>query len=341
MLGQALRNKLQVDAVLTLPPHDIMPITPSKRIAELVSALKFIALVAVMLWLPLVWWLTGGRMPWQLLEGLREAGLALMFVIGAIIANATAVGGGMVFNPTLQLAFEVTGLSALALAVLVQSAGMPAGTYGWYKKGEFRRVDLSALRNMLLATVGSAVVFQVIFLWLASTWPKDTVLIMRIASALVSFYVFGIVWKRIKASAADTSADSPRDYRLGVDRRIFPWLYAGSALNVATSLGIGELVTSHLIKFYNAPATTAVAIGALLQAVCVWTQAVFIIVFFSEHIVLDIVLIGVMFCVIGGRLAPLILTLPAVEPYAKHLLALAAFAMGLTSMLLVVRAYLP
>ena len=58
-----------------------------------------------------------------------------------------------------------------------------------------------------------------------------------------------------------------------------PWLYAGSALNVATSLGIGELVTSHLIKFYNAPATTAVAIGALLQTVCVWTQAVFIIVF--------------------------------------------------------------
>lgn len=307
------------------------------RAAELISATKFIAIAAAVLWLPLVWWLTRGRLPWQLFDGLREAGLALMFVIGAIIANATAVGGGMVFNPTLQLVFGVTGLSALALAVLVQSAGMPAGAYGWYKKGEFQRVDRNDLRNMLLATVGSAVVFQLIFLWLASTWPKNSVLAMRIASALISFYVFGIVWKRIRMNAADTAGDSPRNYRLGVDRRIYPWLYAGSALNVATSLGIGELVTSHLIKFYNAPVKTAVAIGTLLQAVCVWTQAVFIIAFFSEHILLDIVLIGVMFCLIGGRLAPLILTLPAVEPYAKHLLTFAAFAMGLTSLLLVVR----
>lgn len=317
-----------------------MNYAPAVRNAELVSALKFIVIVAAVLWLPLVWWLSQGRMPWQMFGGLREAGLALMFVIGAIIANATAVGGGMVFNPTLQLMFEVTGLSALALAVLVQSAGMPAGTYGWYKKGEFHRVERGALRNMLLATVGSAVVFQVIFLWLASTWPKDTVLVMRIASALISFYVFAIVWKRISRHAPDAAGGSPGHYQLAVDRRIYRWLYAGTALNVATSLGIGELVTSHLIKFYNAPAKTAVAIGALLQTVCVWTQAAFIVAFFSEHIILEIVLIGVMFCVVGGRLAPLILTLPAVEPYAKHLLALAALAMGATSLLLLGRAYL-
>ena len=162
----------------------------------------------------------------------------------------------------------------------------------------------------------------------------------RVASAAISFYVFCVVWKKIRAGAEASSGTDGAGRKLSVDGRIYPWLLGGTALNVATSLGVGELVTSHLIKFYNAPAKTAVAVGVLLQAVCVWVQALFIIVFFRQYILLDLVLIGVMFCIAGGRLAPLVLTLPAVEPYARHLLAFAALAMGLTSVALMVRVYL-
>ena len=59
----------------------------------------------------------------------------LMFVSGAVIANATAVGGGIVFNPMLQLIFGASGYSALVLSITAQCAGMTSGTYGWYKKG--------------------------------------------------------------------------------------------------------------------------------------------------------------------------------------------------------------
>lgn len=310
------------------------------RTSELGSALWFIVFAAAVFWLPLVWWFTGGNMPWSLFSALRDGGLALMFMVGAIIANATAVGGGMVFNPTLQLVFGVTGFSALSLAVLVQCAGMPCGAYGWFVKGEFANVRRRDIVNLTAATVGSAVVFQLIFLWLAWNWPKEVVLVMRLASALVSFYVFKVVWSHIGESREEAAENAGAPAELRVDARIQPWLYGGVALNVATSLGIGELVTSHLIKLYNWPAKTSVAVGALLQTACVWTQAVFIVLFFREHILLSIVLIGVMFCVAGGRLAPLVLSLPAIEPYAKHILAFAALAMGVTSLALIVLAYL-
>lgn len=310
------------------------------RRSELAPALAFIAIVAVVLWTPLVWALKNGETPLSLFNSARDAALALMFVIGAVIANVTAVGGGMVFNPTLQFVFGVSGFSALSLAVLVQAAGMVAGTYGWAKKGEFGKIERSVLVTLLVVTIVSAAIFQVIFLWLASHWPVESVLVMRVASAAISFYVFGVVWKRIRAGAESSSDADGAGRKLSVDGRIYPWLLAGTALNVATSLGVGELVTSHLIKFYNAPAKTAVAIGVLLQAVCVWVQALFIVAFFQQYIILDLVLIGVMFCIAGGRLAPLVLTMPAIEPYARHLLAFAALAMGLTSVALMVRVYL-
>ena len=310
------------------------------RQTDLGSVFVFIGLVAILLWTPLVFVLTGGGVPWQLFHAASDVAVAVMFVIGAVIANVTAVGGGMVFNPTLQLAFGVSGLSALALAVLVQSAGMVAGSYGWFKKGEFGRIERKALVALLVVTIVSAAVFQIIFLWVAGLWPTESVLVMRIASALISFYVFGVMWKKIRAHDGAQAAASGAARKLSIDGRIFPWLVAGSALNVTTSLGIGELVTSHLIKFYDAPPKTAVAVGVLLQAVCVWVQAIFIVAFFRQYILLDLVLIGVMFCVVGGRLAPLVLNLPSVEPYARHLLAFAALAMGLTSVVLMVRVYL-
>ena len=303
--------------------------------------MAFIGVVALVLWTPLVWWLTPGELPWFLFQAAKDVGLAAMFVIGAVIASATAVGGGMVFNPTLQLAFGVTGFSALALAVLAQCGGMPSGAYGWYRKGEFGKIEPTHLRAMLIATVLCVVVMQLIFLWLASRWPVQSVLFMRLASAVVSFYVFAVVWTRIRGSVTQrtmVTADS-QEAKLRIDRRIYPWLCGGAALNVATAVGIGELVTSHLIKFYAAPARTAIAVGTLLQAASVLTQAVFTVLFFREHILLNFVLIGVMFCAVGGRIAPLVLTLPAVEPYAKHLLALAALAMGATSVILVVRSF--
>jgi uncharacterized membrane protein YfcA len=308
-----------------------------QRRKELVAALKFIGVFAVVVWTPLALLVTGGLFPWQLFDQLQSFGVAFMFLCGAIIASATAVGGGMVFNPTLQMVFGVSGFSALALAVLVQVCGMSCGAYGWYKQREFSNILTKDLRRLVVVTVLSAVCIQIVFVLLVQFLPNQMLLSMKIASALVSFYVSGIVWGGIRNDRISRSEQvnaATACPQVAVDRRIYPFLCGGVALNVATTVGVGELVTSHLIKFYDAPPKTAVAVGVLLQAVCVATQAVFILAFFHEYIIISFVLIGVMLCAAGGRLAPWILSARLIEPYAKHILALAALAMGITSMLL-------
>ena len=260
-----------------------------------------------------------------------------MFVFGAIIASATAVGGGMVFNPTLQMVFNVGGYSALSLAVLGQVGGMPSGSYGWYKQGEFSNIIAKDLRHLIVVTVLTAVCLQFVFVLLVRYLPDQMLLFMKVASALVSFYVFGIVWSGIRKDRLQKFQPgtlTPARPKVAVDRRIYPFLCGGVALNVATAVGVGELVTSHLIKFYDAPAKTAVAVGVLLQAVCVVTQAIFILIFFHKYIIISFVLIGVMFAAVGGRLAAWILTARLIEPFTKHILAVAALAMGITSALL-------
>ncbi len=235
-----------------------------------------------------------------------------MFVSGAIIANATAVGGGIVFNPMLQLVFGVSGYSALVLAVTVQCAGMTSGTYGWYKKGEFSHIARSHLFMMAITSAVSTVLFTILFLQCRKLFASELLGVMKAASALVSFYVFAILWKEVKekesmgiSGQAALPQGSDNELReagaLRVDRRIFPWIVLGALLNVHTAVGVGELVFSHLIKYYKAPTRTAVAVGVMMQAISVVTQTVFNVLFLREYLLLDLVCIGLFCTMIGGR----------------------------------------
>jgi hypothetical protein len=54
-----------------------------------------------------------------------------------------------------------------------------------------------------------------------------------------------------------------------------------------------------------------------------------------EHrIIVHLIWIGLLFTMMGGRLAPFIITRRWIEPYVKHALALTALAMGATSLIM-------
>jgi hypothetical protein len=72
--------------------------------ADLVPACVYI-LVACLIWAPLVFVITDLN-PFRLFNSIEALRATLMFFGGALIASATAVGGGIVFNPMLQLIFE-------------------------------------------------------------------------------------------------------------------------------------------------------------------------------------------------------------------------------------------
>jgi hypothetical protein len=59
------------------------------------------------------------------------SGFALLGVIGAIFANATGAGGGVVFVPFFnQLDFSVT--TSVATSFAIQCCGMTAGAITWW-----------------------------------------------------------------------------------------------------------------------------------------------------------------------------------------------------------------
>jgi uncharacterized membrane protein YfcA len=308
---------------------------------ELIPALKYIFLVSAFLWIPFTY-LVGGLDPFAMLGEMWSLAAAVMFFSGAVIANATAVGGGIVFNPMLQLVFGVSGYSALVLSITVQCAGMSSGTYAWYKKGEFSCVRRGHLFMMAITSALSTALFTVLLLICKELFPDHLLVVMKMASALVSLYVFAILWKEVKerkwmGTTGPTSArrslgsGQQEGGLLQVDWRIYGWIAFGALLNVHTAVGVGELAFSHLIKYYRASTRTAVAVGVLMQAISVLTQTVLNILFLREYLLMDMVCIGLLCTMMGGRLAPFIMTRRVIEPYAKQALALTALAMGFTS----------
>ncbi len=320
-----------------------------RHLARLVPACIYV-LIACLIWAPLVFLITDLN-PFRLFNSIEALLATLMFFGGAIIASATAVGGGIVFNPMLQLIFGISGFSALALAIIVQCAGMTSGAYGWYRQGEFARVDKLQLMAMALCACASSMFFSLLFVRAIEHVLSGSLFsVMRVASAFVSFYIANLLWNEIKVRrvhppggepAGEDSkareAEQPRP--LAVDWRIYPWIAVGALLNVTTAVGIGGLSFSHIMKYYAAPAKQAIAVGVLIQAVAVISQTVIIFLFMLDYVLVPMVCLGVLIALIGGRLAPSIMTRSFVEPYVKHALALTALGMGMTSLIMLLLSY--
>jgi uncharacterized membrane protein YfcA len=62
--------------------------------------------------------------------------LILVGVAGATIGNLTAIGGGLVFVPTMIFVYSANPVAALKLAFVTQAVGMTSGASGWLSRGE-------------------------------------------------------------------------------------------------------------------------------------------------------------------------------------------------------------
>jgi uncharacterized membrane protein YfcA len=66
----------------------------------------------------------------------RNWPLILIGVAGALIGNLTAIGGGLVFVPTMIFVYSASPVAALKLAFVTQAVGMTSGATGWLSRGE-------------------------------------------------------------------------------------------------------------------------------------------------------------------------------------------------------------
>ncbi len=224
------------------------------------------------------------------------ASFALLGVSGAIFANSTGAGGGVVFIPMFnQLGFSEA--QALATSFGIQCFGMTAGAYTWifhYRNGQ-KELHLwqSFLPLIVLASLFS----------IAGLWTVYGLGFKAPASLHLSFSVFSVVLGLCILITVYR-------YQRGRERSRLSYLdlvaialiaYFGGGITAWLSVGVGELLAIYLI-LRRFDVTLAVAVAVVVSALTVWAAA-------PQHFLIDpqaywqVLLFGGPGAVIGGIFA--------------------------------------
>ncbi|WOJ94490.1 sulfite exporter TauE/SafE family protein [Congregibacter variabilis] len=196
----------------------------------------------------------------------KQAGFVFVGIIGAIFANATGAGGGVVFIPVFhELGF--TSPQSVATSFGIQCFGMTTGAIAWsrhYQKTHRQQGHWAAFLPSLFLSVP----FSVLGLWtvnlLQISPPAETVtsfavfsLLLGVAIILVSRKQDTVFQERLRRS--DLLALGPIAFMGGI---VTAWL----------SVGVGEFVAFYLIlRRYDVK--LAVAVAVVLSAITVWSAA--------------------------------------------------------------------
>ena len=217
----------------------------------------------------------------------REHGALVAVGLGvAVVANATAIGGGLFFIPILVFGYGLAPVVALKLSIAGQAFGMTSGALGWLRRGVVPRETLRAALPPLLvgATVSS--------------------LLLHPSPQLVKG-LFGPVSIALGALALrEQGAAAPRD---AVPRSALPPLRfvaaAGGLVSGWVAIGAGELTAAFLMLTQRLRADRAIGLGVvLLSAASIWLCAIHS--FLLDGIPWEMALFLVLGTVFGARLGP-------------------------------------
>lgn len=229
------------------------------------------------------------------------APFALLGLVGAIFANSTGAGGGVVFIPMFdQLGFADS--RAVATSFGIQCFGMTAGALTWWLHYRRHKLDLHLWRPLLPA-VAVTLPFSVAGIWLVYGGSLQTP-----ASLEKTFGVFSIV---LGAAILLTVYLVPRGHEhsrlTGLDYTALSLIGLGGGIITAwLSVGVGEIMATYLI-LRRFDVTMSVAAAVMVSALSVWSAL-------PQHALLQpevhwpVLLFAGPAAVIGGILARVLVT---------------------------------
>jgi uncharacterized membrane protein YfcA len=259
-------------------------------------------------------------------------------VVGAIFANATGAGGGVVFVPFFAY-LSFTPESIVATSFAIQCCGMTAGAITWtrffysQRKTDQPKTDSQwgALPSALLLTVipslcgvlfsqytthGSALLLNVL------GGPENLHTVFGVFSVILAIAIIGSIplLKRQVFSKA----------LAGIDIVLLPTIaFLGGCITAWLSIGVGEIVAVYLIiRGFNV--TMSIAVAVILSAFTVWSAVPFH-VLISHAIVYDVVIFAGAGAILGGVLAKH-LVLAFSTQSLKLFFGLWVFMLGVTSL---------
>jgi uncharacterized membrane protein YfcA len=158
---------------------------------------------------------------------------------GAILGNISAIGGGIVFIPSVIFVFHLPPLIALKIALATQSFGMTSGAIGWLQK---KAVPLRALKiavpGLLIGSTVSSFVLH------------PSALLVKLLFGPVSI-LLGVL--TLVLSARDKTARGRADIPAEARWRLFFVAVLGGLITGWVAIGEGEAVAALLMLGLKRP----------------------------------------------------------------------------------------
>lgn len=185
-------------------------------------------------------------------------------ITGAIFANSTGAGGGVVFIPLFnQMGFS--DIQAIATSFGIQCFGMTAGAITWCHHYQTQKTDLRLWQGFK-RIIGLCSVGSVIGLWLVYSWsispPASLHHNFSWFSLLLGVAIITTVY--FVKPRRETSKLTKSDWLI-----LFLISLFGGAVTAWLSVGIGELVAIYLI-LRRFDITMAVSVAVVISAITVW-----------------------------------------------------------------------
>jgi uncharacterized membrane protein YfcA len=243
-----------------------------------------------------VWLTVLAVVPLSWSQLLSQSLFSVLGIIGAVFANSTGAGGGVVFIPFFnQLNFTAT--QAVATSFSIQCFGMTAGAFTWYWHYKTSQQQLHLWQSFhslsLLTSISS-----LIGLWFIYGWPMNAPNDLSfnfswfslILGSLMLLTLFAIKPQRERSQL--TWFDGIAVILIGL---------IGGAITAWLSVGVGELLAIYLI-FRRFDVTLAVASAVVVSAITVW-GAISYHALLHHHVVWSVTIFAGPAAIIGGILA--------------------------------------
>jgi|TARA_R110000868_G_scaffold20458_4_gene86508 uncharacterized membrane protein YfcA len=261
---------------------------------------KTIRISMLFIWLGILFWQS---QPLTLIQ--EYGGFTFLGVLGAVFANATGAGGGIVFMPFFnQLDFSAA--TSVATSLAIQCGGMTAGAITWwafYKQAKINNQpeinQWQPLVKILLLTIP----FSLLGLWMVQINPQFFAHFSDPSRLHTGFGIFSIGLAVVIFVSVLLLSNSNLNIQLTkLDYIALPVIgLVGGGITAWLSIGVGELVAVYLI-ICRFNVTLAIATGVIVSAWTVWGGIIFHLVI-TQAIYWPVVLFAGAGAIVGGVLA--------------------------------------
>lgn len=266
---------------------------------NLVRQHPFLSCIALF-WLVLI-----GLLPNTITLLTEYGSFALLGVVGAVFANATGAGGGVVFVPFFnQLGFAPESIVGTSFAI--QCCGMTAGALTWRRYAQRHHAsddNWMPLKQAVTYTLPASFAGIWAVQYLAPQFSVYPFIVQAIEHLHLGFGVFSIILAMaIFASLLLIDKLTFCHSLSKADKLALPLVgFVGGVITAWLSVGVGELVAVYLIiRGFNV--TMSIAAAVIVSAFSVWSAIAYhgVVV---QSVVWQVVLFAGVGAIVGGILA--------------------------------------